>query len=838
MGTKYVIRLVSLFGFVGATFLVAASCGGTNGATTGAPDASIVDAVGPGFSQEASVPANKCTPKSCKDLGYNCGINADGCGGTNDCGVCPANQSCGAGGGFSQCADPTLLPDGGRVCTPKMCSDLGYDCGIAADGCGGTVNCGPATCPAGGFCGGGGFDKCGGQTMLGSPDGAASLCVPATCASRGYNCGFAGDGCGGTIGSCGTCSSALLCGSVNPNVCGSNVPCTGLCTQQAACDGGTTTTLSGTVRAGLQEGSTSWVPAGTTPDPVPGVLVYIPNAPLDPFDSDPNNPQVQCQQCGADVSGQPLVKATTNFDGTFTLTNVPVSKSSSNADKIPVVIQLGHWRRQFAFTVSNACGPNTVPDLNMPSTSAEGDIPLTAISTGSYDSIECVLLKMGVAQSEFMSYATWSGEAASGSAPKPGRVHIYTGTQASPGFSFGPGAVLTPQQDETVLMGSGNDAGSSNGTYMKYDQILLPCWGEPFTKSPAELGNLINYGNAGGRFFATHYSYSWLHGNGVLEGTAQWDPQANQNIGGTPFTGDVSTSVPVSNPGLFVDWLNYVGALANGNPDGGPPAAPTVTIQQGRHDVDKVLGASTDWIDGTDPSPISTATSSQMLLHFTFDMPIGQSSQCGHAIYSDFHVNGTTSNGMTFPAECDKNALTAQERVLEYMIWDLASCVPGPPPPTCTPKSCTDQHIMCGPAGDGCGNLIPGGCGMCPTGQTCGGGGVPGVCGSPPPPGMCIPETCPDQHITCGPAGDGCGNLIQNCGMCTPPNTCGGGGVPGQCGSRQGCMPRTCQDLHIACGPAGDGCGNLIPGGCGVCLAPATCGGGGVPGQCGASIAR
>jgi hypothetical protein len=837
MGTQHVIRLVSLFGFVGATFLVAASCGGANGATTGVPDASISDAVGPGFSQEAAAATNKCTPQSCKDLGYDCGVNADGCGGTNDCGVCPANQLCGAGGGYSQCADPTLLPDGGRVCTPKKCSDLGYDCGVAADGCGGTIDCGPTTCPTGGFCGGGGFDKCGGQTVISSPDAATSLCVPATCATLGYNCGFAGDGCGGTIGSCGTCSGALLCGAVNPNVCGSNVPCTGLCTQRSACDGGATTTLSGTVRAGLQEGSTSWVPAGTTPDPVPGVLVYVPTTPLAPFDSDPNNPQVQCQQCGADVSGQPLVQTTTKFDGTFTLTNVPVSKSSSDADKIPIVIQLGHWRRQFAFTVSNACGPNSVPDLHMPSTSAEGDIPLTAISTGSYDSIECVLLKMGVTQSEFMSYSTWSSEASSGAVPKPGRIHIYTSTQAATYPSIGPGAVLTPQEDETVLMGSGTDAGPSNGTYMKYDQILLPCWGDAFTKSPAELGNLINYGNAGGRFFATHYSYSWLQGNGVLDGTAQWDPKANQNIANQAFTGNVSTSVPVNDPGLFVQWLNYVGALANGRPDAGPPAAPIVTIQQGRHDVDKVLGASTDWIDGTDPAPPSSGTS-QMLLHFTFDMPIGQSSQCGHAIYSDFHVNGTTSNGMTFPAECDQNALTSQERILEYMIWDLASCVPGPPPSTCTPKSCADQHITCGPAGDTCGNLIPGGCGMCPNGQTCGGGGVSGMCGSPPPPGSCVPETCPEQHITCGPAGDGCGNLIPNCGVCNPPNTCGGGGISGQCGSRQGCMPRTCQDLHITCGPAGDGCGNLIPGGCGVCTMPATCGGGGVPGQCGMSIAR
>jgi hypothetical protein len=839
MGTQHVGRLVSLFVLSCSIFVVAASCGGAGNDTAGGPDASTFDGFGPGFTQDSST-ASSCTPKSCATLGYNCGVNADGCGGTQDCGVCTGGQQCGAGGGYSQCGNASTAADGAGACAPKTCAEMGYDCGVAADGCGNSLDCGPTTCPTGGYCGGGGFDKCGGNLVT-TLDGGAT-CTPATCASLGYNCGLAGDGCGGTIGPCGTCSATLKCGAAQPNVCGSSVPCTGLCAQQGTCPAGTTTTLTGTVRAGLQEGATSWVPANTTPDPVPGVLVYVPTTAVTPFDSDPNNPQVQCQQCGADVTGTPLVETTTSFDGTFTLTNVPVSKSASAGDKIPVVIQLGRWRRQFAFTVS--CGANPVPDLNMPSTAAEGDIPLTAISTGSYDSIECVLLKMGVAQTEFTSYATWSAETPSGTAPKPGRVHIYTSKQASTeGFNIGPGAVLAPQEDETVLMGAGNDAGPANGTYMKYDQILLPCWGDAFTKSAAELGNLIDYGNAGGRFFATHYSYSWLHGNGVLEGTAQWDPKANQNNtnpfpGGQPFTGSVATNVPASNPGLFVEWLNHVGALANGNPTGSPPAAPTVTIDEGRHDVDKVLGASTEWIDGTDPAPPSAAKS-QMLLHFTFDMPIGQTSQCGHAIYSDFHVNGTQSNGMMFPNECDHNALTAQERILEYMIWDLASCVPGPPPPsTCTPKTCADQHITCGPAGDGCGNLIAGGCGTCAPGLPCGAGGTPGVCPSPPM-SSCVPETCADQHITCGPAGEGCGNAIAGgCGTCVPPNTCGGGGVGGQCGGTQGCIPRTCQDLGFNCGPAGDGCGNLIAGGCGTCTPPASCGGGGVSGQCGSSMAR
>jgi hypothetical protein len=270
------------------------------------------------------------------------------------------------------------------------------------------------------------------------------------------------------------------------------------------------------------------------------------------------------------------------------------------------------------------------------------------------------------------------------------------------------------------------------------------------------------------------------------------------------------------------------------------------------------------------------------------------------------------------------------------MIWDLASCVPAPPSSTCTMKTCADYPAgTCGQQGDGCGGLTPdcnpcpsgqicGGCGVsgqcctptvdggtctaetctsypgmcgqqsdgcggltincpCPNGQTCGGGGTPGVCGSPPsgcmpmtcanyptgtcgqqgdgcggltpdcfpcptgqtcggcgvsgqcctPPGTCTPETCAQQNLACGPAGDGCGGVIASCGTCTAPQTCGGCGTPGQCcGNNSGCTPLTCGQQNIACGPAGDGCGNLIPNGCGTCPAGQTCGGCGVPGQC------
>jgi hypothetical protein len=513
---------------------------------------------------------------------------------------------------------------------------------------------------------------------------------------------------------------------------------------------------------------------------VPNVLVYIPTQPLKAF-----APGVQCSQCGADVSGTPLVETTTAYDGTFTLKNVPTGN-------FPLVIQLGRWRRQVQISNIPSCMTTSVGQVRMPRNQSEGDIPLTAISTGSVDSIECVLLKMGVDQAEFTK------------STGGGRVHIYSGGTGS-GASLGNG---TP--NEAALMAAG-------GTYMNYDQILFPCWGARYTKTAAELANLVTYANGGGHFFATHFSYSWLYKNNPFNTTAQWNVDYSSDNGPDPYT----VQLPPTNPKgtVFSQWLHLVGAMPNPQ---------TVDISYPRHDVNKVLGASVDWIDGQDPGD-----GTQQLVHYTFDTPVGSTNQCGHVIYSDFHVtNSGTSPSTTFPAECNANPLTAQEKILEYMIWDLSSCVPGPPaPPTCTPISCQQQNINCGPAGDGCGNQLD--CGMCTPPQTCGGGGTPGQCGAPDG-GSCTPLNCTQQNIGCGPAGDGCGNQID-CGPCTAPQTCGGGGQPGQCGypdASSGCTPKSCADQKIFCGPAGDGCGNVIQ--CGMCVAPQTCGGGGTPGVCGA----
>jgi hypothetical protein len=800
-----------------------------------------------------------CTPATCQSLAYDCGKAGDGCGGMIDCGSCNPSEYCG-GGGFDRCGGSTgLQPDGGPVapCQPKTCADLGYDCGAAGDGCGGLLQCGTdgGTCPAPQFCGGGGFDRCGGNSGRAADGGA--LCRPFTCTGQGFDCGAASDGCGGLLQCGASCpGQGDICGGGGkPNVCGHTTACTGLCQQQAACDGGTPTTITGRVVSG-----TTGAGFGS-PDPVPNVLVYVPNGTIGALTSGPS-----CGACAADVSGAPLVSTKTAFDGTFTLANVPVGTS------IPLVIQLGRWRRCITITVGSACTTTALPyDIHMPrtqagsTTAAAGDypdipgssnIPRTAISTGAQDPIECVLRKMGVADSEF---TTDTGG---------GRMHLY----------YGNGATLAGADPESSLFHTGD----SGGTYAGYDQILLPCWGYAATKTASQLASLVSYANAGGRFFATHYSYTWLSGNQPFDGAATWDLNYADVAS---ITGNVSTAVPASNPGSFAQWLGAVGALTRASP-------PQIQIDVVRHDVDGVAGAGVDWIDGTDTACFTRPE----LLHYTFDP-----SSCGHQIFSDFHVNvggaydnlnecvalgcgGTAlcGGGGLFPGECSASPLTSQERVLEFMIWDLSSCAGPGTTPTCTPRTCTQQNIGCGPAGDGCGGTIAGGCGSCPAGQTCGGGGVPGQCGAPDG-GTCAPQSCQEQHIACGPAGDGCGSSIPggcgpcpagqtcggggvpfqcgggdagtcatqtcaqqgvtcgptgdgcggslDCGSCPPPQTCGGGGVPGRCGGNGGCVPRTCGAQHITCGPAGDGCGGLLQ--CGSCIAPQTCGGGGTPGQCG-----
>ena len=779
-----------------------------------------------------------CKPRTCTDINADCGPAGDGCGGVIQCGSCTAPDICGGGGKPSQCG-------GGKPpsCVPKTCQQLGFDCGPAGDGCGGVIQCGSCTAPKicggggqGSVCGGGGIngpdggvcvplaqcpvnscgpiaDGCGGLLQCGSCNapqicggggiasqcGGVPSCVPLTCQQQNANCGPVADGCGNLL-NCGTCSGGNICGGGGvASQCGGapdGGSCQGLCLQQVTCDSGPGTRLTGTVYA----------PNGTLP--LPNAVVYVPNGPVAAF-----TPGVTCEQC-ATASGSPLVTTTSAFDGTFTLDNVPVGNN------IPLVIQIGRWRRQITIPNVPACVTTalTAQQTRLPKNKAEGDIPLTAISTGDVDALECVIRKLGVDDAEFTN-------------PNgTGRIRFY--------------------QDNGARINNQTPAASTlygNQTELdKYDIALFACVGSRVNKAAADQNRVIAFANKGGRVYATHFSYVWLYNTAPWNTTAAW---AADTASWNTATAVVDTSFPKGL--IFSQWLAVpaVGALAANNP-------PRITVAEPRHDVNDPLGnpangaAPLGWLRTYNNVPQAA------LLHYTFNTPYNNTQQCGRVLYSDFHVTtGSASNNVNFPNECSNTAMTPQEKVLAFMLFDLASCVPPPPPPpSCVSKTCQQLGQTCGPAGDGCGNVIQ--CGVCQNGQTC--SGIPSTCKGP----SCTPKTCQQLNANCGLVPDGCGGTL-NCGTCQNNQNCGGGGNQNQCGNAS-CTPKTCQQQNVSCGPAADGCGALLDCGpcpppvctpqtcqqagancgpvadgcggllqCGTCAPPQSCGGGGIANQCG-----
>ena len=186
---------------------------------------------------------------------------------------------------------------------------------------------------------------------------------------------------------------------------GNGLACTGLQCDVPTCgtalDGGpVTTTITGTV----------YDPAAI--NPVFNAVVMIPNGPVQPIPAG-----VSSDPCGGANLPAAVTYTYSGTDGKFTLTNVPINAV------VPVVIQIGRWRRQFTVnTTSLGCGKtmnvsvgcNGLGDAGtgnyagtagcltrLPRTQSEGNIPHIAIATGGLDAIECMLYRMGVSSSEF-----------------------------------------------------------------------------------------------------------------------------------------------------------------------------------------------------------------------------------------------------------------------------------------------------------------------------------------------------------------------------------------------------------------------------------------------------
>ncbi len=398
-------------------------------------------------------------------------------------------------------------------------------------------------------------------------------------------------------------------------------PCEGLKCQQVVCDDGGTTSVSGTV----------YDPAGKVP--LYNVIVYVPNAPLDPFPSG-----ASCDKCGAIASGSPIVTALSDSKGKFKLTNVPVGKD------IPIVYQVGKWRRKVILPEVKACTDNAISDRNqsrLPRSQAEGDLPQMALVTGGCDELECLFRKVGIADSEFTS--------ASGK----GRVHMYKGQ--------GGGTVAGITDAQPFW----NDAKNLK----KYDITILSCECSeyPSNKGTDALNAMAGYLNAGGRVFASHYHYYWFKsGPPDLQSTATW---STSGIASNPYL--IDTTFPKGK--AFADWLTTVGASTTPG---------QITLNSVKNDVTTVNKATSQrWVYAGSPESAK---------YFSFNTPVAKpaESQCGRAVFSDIHVSNEAGGG-AFPGSCTGTTdLAAQEKALEFLFFDLSSCIQkdGEPPKAPPPK--------------------------------------------------------------------------------------------------------------------------------------------------------
>lgn len=400
--------------------------------------------------------------------------------------------------------------------------------------------------------------------------------------------------------------------------------CSNYACAQVHCQSGTTS-ISGTVYA----------PNGALP--LPNVEIYVPNTTPAAFVDGPN-----ASRCDVAPSGHPIAATLSDANGHFTLGNVPATTN------VPVVLLAGKWRRQITVASVPQCTdtPLAADATRLPRTHLEGDIPLTAIVTGNSDSLECVMRKTGVADSEFGSNA--------GTA----RFQLFVGNGAS-------------SIDGGTALASAADLWASTGSLSVYDQVMLACTGAQVAAGQASIDSMKEYADAGGRVYLAHWQNLWIGGSidhVSLQGG--WPTLATWNFNAATPSGTPTATVNTSfvQGALFAQWLYAIGASATAG------SLVLSVPRQTAVSIDAALARA--WL------ALTTAENGASVPHFSFTTPTESApdAQKGRVVFVDLHATmaDTSASGSSFPsAGCHSfvSSIAPQEAALLYAAFDLQRCV-------------------------------------------------------------------------------------------------------------------------------------------------------------------
>jgi hypothetical protein len=417
---------------------------------------------------------------------------------------------------------------------------------------------------------------------------------------------------------------------------------------------------------------------GTVRDPIGlsplwNAIVMIPN---DPTAVVPiaTGPVADPSGCGG-VNLPPAISfAQTGVNGVFTLNNVPIGAA------VPLVIQVGKWRRQFTVDTRGPCGTTIAlpaAQTRLPRNTGEGAMPRIGLVTGGYDRMECFLRRMGIDDAEFTS----------ANKPVLGRVELYRGNGATR-----TGDVALPGR---TVMGA---------RLNRYDMAILPCNGnaEYNVNTVANLAvrnQLVAYANAGGRIFTSHWGQEWIARTGEVlppfPGTATFSDTVSI---ANNTTVNIDTSFP---RGLtFGQWMTQTGGSVIPNTFVVNSFGSTVQTRTATAPTSQRYA----FFNRPGPPIVPSA------LNYAFDTPLAAGAKFGRVMMTDMHLSkpstvATDGAATTFPEECAAagTPLSPQELAAEFLFFDLGGCAnpvpPLPPQAWYNPGTLTRDYTAVCPAG-------------------------------------------------------------------------------------------------------------------------------------------
>lgn len=419
---------------------------------------------------------------------------------------------------------------------------------------------------------------------------------------------------------------------------GAGAACVGLECAVPKCDFGSTT-LAGKV----------YDPSGTLP--LYNVTVFVPNAALPALEAGPT-----CQHCG-ELGVASVTSTTTDATGSFVLENAPAGP------QIPLTMQVGKWRRQVVVRNVLPCSIHDVdPELTrLPRNKKEGDLPRIAIAAGAADQMECLPRRMGIDDSEF---TTSSGD---------GSIHLFTGHYDDVGSEARvPITRFSPQLNDGAALPSADTLWESAEALAKYDMVLLSCEGNSFPqRKPAALRKgMYDYLASGGRVLASHWHHIWFSGGPPeLAGIGSWSDRRDPTDPNEPITATINHSFLKG--AAFAEWMVTVGASAA---EGEMVVEfPRDNLQAGNPELTR------EWITVENPR-VPAGQDPKTVQYMSFTAPVGAplAQACGRAAFTGLHVSDqsdTVEAQLDFPLGCENRALSAQEKAIAFMLFELSSCI-------------------------------------------------------------------------------------------------------------------------------------------------------------------